>query len=119
MIFTGHVLYVKYFKYFILDLTPKGWYPDSHSPNKEKTQRGQVACPRPCRIRSRAEVEAGELGEGTHPPGLFSHLSLTFEKTVPPPCTSLSPFETDGMVTFSAHGGRNEFLSAGTLKLLK
>lgn len=23
------------------------------------------------------------------------------------------------MVTFSAHGGRNEFLSAGTLKLLK
>lgn len=33
MIFTGHVLYVKYF--FILDLTPKGWYPDSHSPNEE------------------------------------------------------------------------------------
>ena len=32
------------------------------------------------KIQRWAEVEAGELGEGTHPPGLFSHLSLTLRK---------------------------------------
>lgn len=56
---------------------------------------------------------------GVCSPGFLSHLSMTFRKLFLLPSTSLPPFGRDGMVTFSAHGERNEFLSADTLKLLK
>ena len=59
MIFTGHVLYVKYFKYFILDLSPKGWYPDPHAPDEEIDSERSSSLPKATQRMSRAEVEAG------------------------------------------------------------
>lgn len=60
----------------------------------------------------------GLVGAVLGSPELLSHHSMTFRK----PFLPLHPtftFGKDGMVTFSAYGGRNELLCVSTLKLLK